>query len=147
MYKSKSTLFLAHFYKFGKCETSHIFTIKYIITKWHANFVINTLFFTTIIVHSFIMIRICNRIPDYLLNVKKEKIASARFYKYFKAIWLICFIQILFIYKWDARNTLTFLAYDITIPMSFLSNSNVFFIEIIYSYFKSSLILSNICNC
>jgi hypothetical protein len=31
--KFKETLIAIHFYEFGKYETSHIFTIKHIITK------------------------------------------------------------------------------------------------------------------
>jgi len=43
-------------------------------------------------------------------------IILAHFYKYFKAILLASFIQILFIYKWHARNfNVSFLAYDVMI--------------------------------
>jgi len=47
---SKIILLSADFYKFDKYETSHIFTIKHIIIKWHArqNFIVNTSLFTSI---------------------------------------------------------------------------------------------------
>jgi len=58
-------LLLAHFYEFCKYETNHIFTIKHIITmaykiKFHCHF-------SCLLTHFFIVVKICNKISDYLL--------------------------------------------------------------------------------
>jgi len=49
----------------------------------------------------------------------QAEIASVYFYKYFKAISLAFFIQILCIYKWHAKNfNVLFFAYDVMIQVA-----------------------------